>query len=105
MPSSKETFLSLIRLGIGHRSDIFPQDINWEATQSLANAQGLSAVVLDGIEEWRKQDSAISFPEKRFLTQWIGEVLQGYEYRYELYRRALAEMAGFYNSHGYKLWC
>lgn len=103
MPSSKETFLSLIRLGIGHRPDIFPQDINWEATQALANAQGLSAVVLDGIEEWRKQDSAISFPEKRFLTRWIGEVLQGYEYRYELYRRALAEMAGFYNSHGYKM--
>ena len=35
--------------------------------------------------------------------QWIGEVLQGYEFRYELYRRAIAGMAGFYNSHGFKM--
>ena len=103
MPSSKESFLSLVCLGIGHRPDALPQDIDWDATQALANAQGLRAVVLDGIEELRKQDSALSFPEKRFLTQWIGEVLQGYEYRYELYRRAIAEMAGFYNSRGYKM--
>lgn len=37
------------------------------------------------------------------MLEWIGEVLQGYEYRYELYKRAIAEMAGFYNSHGYKM--
>ena len=40
---------------------------------------------------------------KRVRLEWIGEVLQGYEYRYELYRRAIAEMAQFYNSHGFKM--
>lgn len=35
--------------------------------------------------------------------EWIGETLQGYEYRYELYQRAIAELAEFYNSHGFKM--
>lgn len=37
------------------------------------------------------------------MLEWIGEVLQGYEYRYELYKCVIAEMANFYNSHGYKM--
>ena len=80
-----------------------PDSIDWPAIEALANSQGLSAVVLDGIEELRKRSSNVVLPEKKVLTQWIGEVLQGYEYRFELYRRAIAEMAGFYNSHGYKM--
>ena len=103
MPSSKESFLSLVRLGIGHRSDALPHDVDWDAIQALSNAQGLSAVVLDGIEALRKHASCVVLPEKRVLTKWIGEVLQRYVFRYELYRRAIAEMACFYNSHGYKM--
>ena len=37
------------------------------------------------------------------LHEWIGEVLQNYEARFDAYCRTLAEMAGFYNSHGYKM--
>ncbi len=33
----------------------------------------------------------------------IGETLQEYEYRYESCCRAIAELAGFYNAHGYKM--
>lgn len=105
MTSSKtfDAFLALIRLGIGNPADILPDFIDWPAVRTLANEQGLSAVVLDGIEELRKGTLGVALPEKRVLTQWIGEVLQVYEYRYELYRRAIAEMAGFYNSHGFKM--
>lgn len=30
-------------------------------------------------------------------------MLQNYEYRYELYRRAIAELAGFYGEYGLKM--
>ena len=95
--------MALTRLGIGNPIVELPDSIDWPAIEALANSQGLSAVVLDGIEELRKRSSNVVLPEKKVLTQWIGEVLQGYEYRFELYRRAIAEMAGFYNSHGYKM--
>lgn len=98
--SGDQQLLALIRLGIGHLATVEAEVIDWNYVKALAEEQGLSAVVLDGIEELRKNSSAVSLPEKKVLTQWIGEVLQGYEYRYELCRRAIAEMAGFFNSHG-----
>lgn len=55
--------------------------------------------MLDGIEclpEYKR-------PPKDFVLQWIGEVLQDYEYRYESYCRAIADLSGFYNSHGYRM--
>ena len=42
-------------------------------------------------------------PPKEMILLWIGEVLQDYEYRYEQYRRSVAELAGFYNEHGIKM--
>ena len=97
-------FLTLVKLGIGKSSFVnLPEIIDWDEIQALANRQGLSAIVLNGIEELRKMDSSVILPEKKTLTQWIGEVLQGYEYRYELYRRAIAELAAFYNSHGFRM--
>ena len=100
----EKVFLTLVRLGIGKRETVdLPERINWEAIQALANAHGLSAIVLDGIDALKIINPLVVMPEKRMLTQWIGEVLQGYEYRYELYCRAIAEMAAFYNSHGFKM--
>ena len=89
----------LARLGIGHSSEKFSNDIDWNALQALAERQGLSGVIVDGVEKLPLEQR----PPKPVLLQWIGEVLQGYEYRYELYRRAIAEMAAFYNQHGYKM--
>lgn len=37
------------------------------------------------------------------LLQWIGEVWQYFEQRYESYGRAIADLSGLYNSHGYKM--
>ena len=103
MTNNHEAFLALTRLGINHSAFFTPQTIDWKSIHDLAAKQGLSGVILDGIEELRKGSSNVILPEKRELTQWIGEVLQGYEYRFELYRRAIAEMAAFYNSHGFKM--
>jgi len=93
------SFISLVRLGIGHFADTLPQNIDWNKLKVLAEKHGLSAVVLDGIERLPEQQR----PPKVFLLEWIGETLQEYEYRYDLYCKAIAELAAFYNSHGYKM--
>ena len=96
---TESALFALVRLGIGNASGPLPESIDWPAVEALANEQGLSAVVLDGIEVLPDKQR----PPKIFLLEWIGETLQGYEYRYELYQRAISEMAAFYNTHGYKM--
>ena len=91
--------MALVRQGIGHESRVLSQEIDWTAIKALADAHGLSAIVLDGIE--RLQDN--QRPPQVFLLEWIGEVLQEYEYRYDQYRKAISELAGFYNRNGYKM--
>ena len=66
-----KTLLSLICLGIGHRAEALPQDINWQNLKDLAENQGLGAVVLDGIEKLPENQR----PPKVFLLERIGETL------------------------------
>ena len=99
----KDTFLQLIRLVIGTSKDVkFLNDVNWSQFKALADAQGLTAVVLDGIEKLKKS-LKVQGPDQRFLLQWIGEVMQNYETRYVTYEKAISSLAGFYNQHGYKM--
>lgn len=95
----EQDFLSIIRLGIGHSVLILPNGVEWTAIKVLAEEHGLMGVLIDGIE--RLPESLR--PPKDMLLEWIGEVLHGYEYHYDLYRNAIAELAGFYNSHGFKM--
>ena len=93
------TFLSLIRLSIGHQASEFPEALDWSSIKVLADKQGLTAMVLDGIE--RLSDELR--PPKVLLLNWIGEVMQNYEARYTEYEKAISSLAGFYNRHGYKM--
>ena len=90
-------------MGLGHHADVLSQKIDWQEVIELAVQQGLSTVVLDGIEKLQEKLQEQRRPPKVFLLEWIGETLQGYEYRYELCRLAIAEMAAFYNEHAYKM--
>ena len=94
----EQTFLLLVKLGIGHRCAL-PDVVDWQAIKALADKQGLTAVIVDGIEKLPDTKR----PPKELLLQWIGEVFQSYENRYKLYRQAIAELAGWYNTHGYKM--
>ena len=97
---NKEFFLSLVRLGIGQECDGIPaHQVDWQVIEALAAEQGLSAVVVDGVDKLPVE----SRPPKPVLLQWIGETLQGYEYRYGQYCKAIAEMASFYNKHGFRM--
>lgn len=80
--------------------------VNWDQLKVFAEAQGLSAVVLDGIDEVRSKRLDVRgecFPSQYFLLEWIGEVLQDYEGRYVAYEKAINSLAGFYNAHGFKM--
>ena len=99
MNNEHEALLSLIRLGIGHSIISSTQQFEWDVVQQLSNEHGLSAVVLDGIE--KLPDS--KRPPKIVLLNWIGEVLQSYEQRFESYKAAISSLARFHSQHGYKM--
>ena len=100
------SFLSLVRLGIEHSASNLSESADLAAVKALAEKQGLSAVVLDGLNDVRSKRSDVrcsSLQEKILLAEWIGEVHQFYEQRYEHYLLAISSLAKFYNSHGFKM--
>lgn len=99
MQSAKDIFLSLVRSGIGHETEPIPNQVNWSEIKALADRQGLSAVVLDGIERLPNENR----PSKDIALPWIGEVVGNYEQRYHQYCNAIASLARLYNSHGIKM--
>lgn len=99
MNKNIEDFLDIVKLGIGHYCYGYPKIAEWEELDALAAQQGLSAVLVDGIEKLPYSNR----PPQELLLQWIGESLQGYEYRYDMYRKTIAQLAAFYNSHGLKM--
>lgn len=96
----KDTFLGLVRTGIGHECRLVSEGVNWNELQILADKHGLSAIVLDGID--KSPALAETLPVAMKL-EWIGQVLQNYEQRYSSYEKAHVEMARFYSEHGYKM--
>ena len=57
------TFLQLIMLGIGTSKDVnIPNDVDCVALKSLADRHGLSAIVLDGLNEVLKSLYAVLSP-------------------------------------------
>ncbi len=95
----RDALIQLVRLGIGHNSDSICADVNWREVEALAQRQGLSAIIVDGIERLPE----VQRPPKGELLQMIGQVVQCYEYRYDLYRRAIVDLASFYREHNLKM--
>lgn len=94
-----QAFLQLVRQGVGHSADPLRGSVDWDAIEALAYKQGLLGVLIDGIEKIPEPQR----PPKQILLLWIGEVMEGYENRFLDYRSSLAELAAFYNSHGFKM--
>ena len=88
----KDVFLNLIRIGIGKPEEI-QENIDWTAIKAIAEQQGLSAFVLDGIEKLQGE----FLPPKEFLLQWIGEVLQA-ENVSAVQQKAAIDMSSLFNS-------
>lgn len=96
---TKGTFLSLVRSGIGHTASHLPKEIDWNITRRLAEEQGLSAIVLDGIDRLPTDNR----PSQKDLLDWIGDVLQNYENRYEQYCKSVSDLASLYGTHGFRM--
>ena len=98
-------FLQLIRLGIGHPASNLSESVDMAAVKEVASMHGLSAVVLDGLNELRVKSGElrVNLQEKILLAEWIGEVHRFYEQRYEQYLQAIAELASFYQKHGIRM--
>ena len=78
LTNTYEIFLKLVRLGIGRTdSTDFTDKVDWVQLKALADAQGLSAVVLDGLNTVHDSGLTVhgSMPQMMRL-EWIGEVLQ-----------------------------
>lgn len=91
----QDSFISLVRLGIG-LDDSFPtRVVDWTAMKALAEEQGLSAVVLDGIERLPAEQR----PPQELLLEWIGETLQS-ESIYETQQKEAVKMAGLFQNNG-----
>lgn len=90
----KDVFLNLIRIGIGKPVEI-QENIDWDEIQALATQQGLSALVLDGIE---LLPDGLK-PSKKSLLQWIGGALQA-EYLYSAQKNTAIEMALLFQDSG-----
>ena len=100
-----ESFLQLVRLGIGHtESTEITEKVDWVALKTLAERQGLSAIVLDGLDAVNGEGLTVhgSMPQMLRL-EWIGDVLQDYEGRYAAYEKAIGSLAEWYNQHGFKM--
>ena len=101
--TSINPFIALVRLGIGHWAEI-PSDVDWKAVRSLAAKQGLAAIVLDGVKVLMdKSASSLAGLDFELKMDWTGESIVLYEQRYEKYLKTISELAGFYNSHGFRM--
>ena len=73
MKEVERSFISLVRLGIGTSNEAPVIGVtDWKALMVLANKQGLSSVVFDGVEK----QSAYQRPPKEVLLNWLGHVMK-----------------------------
>lgn len=98
----QETFIQLVRLGTGFTdpsmvSEFITDDEDWEVVKALAEMQGLSGVVLDGIEKLTGSQR----PPQEFLLEWIGETLQS-ESMYNLQNEVAGDVAKLFYRNGIK---
>ena len=91
-----ETFFQLLRLGLSsdkpYKAEL-PEGTDWLKLKALADEQGLTAVLLDGVEKLNHNTLPLDLK-----LEWIGEVLQG-EQTYKLQHEVAKDMGNlFYNN-------
>lgn len=97
-----ESFLQLVRLGIGtgtvNGSGLTVHgSTDWQALKVLADEQGLSAIVLDGIDRLQLNGLVDYEMPLQMKLEWIGEVLQG-EQTYKLQHEVAKDMSSLFHA-------
>jgi len=102
MDKTQLAILELIRYDIwGEIMPCFWDKIDWKKTIEQAKKQGLSAIILEGINKCFEKGIKL---EIDFQTKmdWIGLVTQ-MEQQYQQYEKHLQELAAFYQKHGIRM--
>lgn len=77
----------------------FSKDFDWNSIETIAKQQELLGVLVDGVQKLPQSNR----PPQIIWLRWIGEVMQGYEQRYVLYKKAVADLGAWYHLHGYRM--
>ena len=94
MDNNQEALLALVRAGIGGTNVVLHDSVDWSTIQTLAEQQGLSAVVLDGVEVRHIE----SVPLRQKL-EWIGTVVQN-EAKQKEQQQTTEQIAEFFHQNG-----
>lgn len=94
MDNNQEALLALVRAGIGGTNVVLHDSVDWPTIQTLAERQGLSAVVLDGVEV-----SHIESVPLRQKLEWIGTVVQNEAIQKEQ-QQTTEQIAEFFHQNG-----
>ncbi|MBE6231242.1 MAG: hypothetical protein E7117_02630 [Bacteroidales bacterium] len=100
-----DSLLELVRLGIGHQTFSPIKDVDWTHLFRLSQRQGITAIVLDGVQAMFENDpdSTCQNIEPELKLRWITTVYNNYERAYLRYKASIGRLADFYNAHGFKL--
>lgn len=102
MTHNEQALLRLVRLSLAAdavREDaLLPTGIDWPALLAMAWRQGVSALVLDGLERLPESQR----PPKPLLLQWIGRAAM-MEQLYAKHEQCIASLADFYACHGIRM--
>lgn len=102
--------LALVRLAVNEHSSapLAVNDCSWSELSKQAQAQGVSVLVIDGLQRYLTSHpdcrpfAKETAEEKMQRMQWFGQVL-GYEQMYVRHERNMAELARFYAQHGIRM--
>ena len=97
--------LTLVRLGIHSEVDLelTPTDVNWQNVYNHAVEQGVVAIAWDGYSQLYEAGMVTVDMDKQVKKQWIGMVIQSYEWKYPTYRATIGHLASLYAKHGIKM--
>ena len=105
MTDSRAILLKLVRMAMGWESDYsLPKAIDWDQVLDLSFEQGVAAIVLDGYEEYLKQNpeivSFLKIPENKPLKAKALGRLNTIEITYQNHLSALSTLAESLSAEG-----
>lgn len=108
MSFSDKTFLSLLRYAVNKDYDenIEFRGIDWNELRTLANSQGVSALLIDGLQNYLSKHptpfDSENATDKLKRMQWLGQVV-AYERMYTIHENAMAALAHLYAEKGIRM--
>lgn len=80
-----------------------PADVDWATVVEFASAQKVAAIALDGYSKLFEAGMVTVDMDKSLKKQWIGQVIQSYEWKYPTYRATIGHLASVYARHGIRM--